>query len=110
RRGGRAADRARHRLPAIRRLAAGGGAGGGYGVVCTISTSDLDRRATLAGTEPSRRPAIVDRPTLPTTSRSALTSSASSTSASTGAPTTAFSSTFVAPAWWARSFASRRIA
>ena len=49
---------------------------------------------------PSRAagPAMVLSPTLPTTSRSALTSSARSTSASTGAPTTAFSSTLVAPA------------
>src|SRR6185312_4276379 len=82
----------------------------GYGVVWTISTSVLERRATLAGTEPSNRPAMVLRPTLPTTSRSALTSSARSTRASTGAPTTAFSSILVAPAALARSLASRRIA
>src|SRR4051812_40287325 len=61
----------------------------GHGVVCTMSTSVLDRRATLAGTEPSNRPAMVLSPTLPTTSRSAFSSRARSTSASTGAPTIA---------------------
>src|SRR4051794_36982408 len=83
----------------LRRAASADGAARvDYGVVCTISTSVFDRRATLAGTEPSSRPAMVLSPTLPTTSRSALDSSASSTRASTGAPTTAFSSTSVAPA------------
>ena len=81
-----------------------------YVVVWTINTSILDRRETLAGTEPSNRPAIVLSPTLPTTSRSAPTSSASPTSASTGAPTTDLSSMFAAPAAAARSLASRRIA
>lgn len=41
-------------------------------VVCTISTSILALRETLAGTDPSRRPVIVPNPTLPTTKRSAL--------------------------------------
>ena len=92
------------RLRPTRRLGDRVGAADLYGVVCTISTSVLDRRATLAGTDPSSRPAMVESPTLPTTRRSALTSSARSTNASTGAPTIAFSSTFFAPACCARSW------
>lgn len=49
------------------------------------------------GTEPSRRPAMVFRPTLPTTSRSALELTTRSSSASTGAPSIERSSTLPAP-------------
>ncbi|CFS41571.1 Uncharacterised protein [Mycobacterium tuberculosis] len=49
------------------------------------------------------------RPTLPTTSRSAFSSSARFTNASTGAPTIGRSSTFFAPALCARSLASCKI-
>src|ERR1700733_13333318 len=79
-------------------------------VVWTISTAVLDLRETSDGTDPSSRPATLLSPTLPTTNRSAWTSSARCTSALIGAPTIDFSSTFVAPALWARSLASRRIA
>src|SRR4051794_27513495 len=44
-------------------------------LVWTISTSVLDRRETSEGTDPSSRPATLFSPTLPTTSRSASTSS-----------------------------------
>ena len=71
-------------------------------VVWTISTSVLALRETSDGTDPSSRPATLLSPTLPTTSRSAWTSSARCTSALMGAPTIGFSSTFVAPALCAR--------
>ena len=58
----------------------------GQPVVWTISTSVLALRETLPGIEPNTRPRMVLSPTLPTTSRSAVTSSVRSTSASTGAP------------------------
>jgi uncharacterized circularly permuted ATP-grasp superfamily protein len=78
----------------------------GYSLVWTISTSLLARRATFAGTDPSSRPAIVLRPTLPTTRTSAPTSLTRASRASTGAPSIARSSTAVAPAAVARSRAS----
>src|ERR1700730_2675657 len=65
-------------------------------VVWTISTS-LALPETSDGTDPSSRPATLLSPTLPTTSRSAWTSSARCTSALMGAPTIGFSSTFLAP-------------
>src|ERR1700730_4034194 len=70
--------------------------------VWTIRTSVLALRETSDGTDPSSRPATLLSPTLPTTSRSAWTSSASCTSALIGAPTISFSSTFLAPALCAR--------
>ena len=47
-------------------------------VVSATSTSVFARRETAEGTDPTKRPAIELTPTLPTTKRSALTSSTSS--------------------------------
>ena len=69
-----------------------------HSVVWTISTSVLARRETLPGTDPSSRPAMLLSPTLPTTSRSAWTSSANSTSAWMGSPTIGRPSMSRAPA------------
>lgn len=77
-----------------------------YPTVCTIRMSTLALRATVSGTDPNRRPATVPSPKLPTTSKSAFTSSAKWTSAVTGAPTIACSSMSRAPAAFARPRAS----
>ena len=61
-------------------------------VVWTISTSVLALRETSDGTDPSSRPATLLSPTLPTTSRSAWTSSARRTSALMGCLQTILSS------------------
>src|SRR5207248_4240596 len=78
-------------------------------VVWTIRTSHDARWLMLAGTEPSSRPARLLSPRLPTTHRSALRSSAACTSTSTGSPALQKVSTSLAPAFLARSAASRRM-
>src|SRR3954470_22915595 len=78
-------------------------------VVCTISTSQAARWLMLAGTEPRRRPARLLSPRLPTMHKSALRSSMACTSTSTGSPALQNVSMVPAPAFFARSAASRRM-